>query len=523
MSLAHVPPKAFAAIISIIVAMVAVSREAASATSQKAAPHEYLVEWQQGTGIAEREKAIATIGGSVKHHYHSVSASLVKIPSDALLEKLRAQEHVVSITPNYIILSMDQSDIFYPQFNCLDCGGGGSSNQQIIPSIVSHIGASPGATAYTGAGVGVAVLDSGVSTIHRDFVRTDGSHVLSQDWGPGGNCWLAADANFLNCGDALQSMGGHGTAVAGVIGAADNSVDLVGVAPSAQIYDFNVYVNDAQRCTPNPCQLVSTTVDALDYIIAHYATLNPPIKVVNMSFGLTISPNTPTTTIEAAIAQLAALNVIPVAAAGNDPSIEVPSNTPARSPNVLAIASTTALLGAPPTCTTHPAIPADTASWYTTDGAFNAATHVGVTVSAPGEDREDWTAIGSCGNDPLRPCTTSSDCIPGDGTIICYALCRPFPYGTLLLEAPTGTMRDAGTSFSSPLVAGVVTLMEQQATENNVTLTLDSVRTKIRNTAYLRLNAPYDSPYTGVPPIQYPGYTFDHELEGFVWAPGATQ
>jgi subtilisin family serine protease len=328
------------------------------------------------------------------------------------------------------------------------------------------------------------------------------------------------ETSYLNCSDSYDETGGHGTAVAGVIGAANNSVDVVGVAPQATIFDFNVGRYDPGHvfCPGDQtnCLDPDRIKHAMSYIIAHHSTTIPPIKVVNMSFGGPFDPQNPDVEMESLMATLDQANVILVAAAGNDPTVTVPARYPANSTHVMAIASTTALLGSDDgnPCNAFPHVVADAASWYTTDGQFS--NEVGVTISAPGEDSEDMAMKGRCTNATTKVCSTDADC-PADppGGVCANYQCRPWHVGTYSLMRYGGLMRAAGTSIASPVVAGVVALMEQQA--GSGALTLDDARARIRSSANLRLQVPYDSPYLGMPPGTG-GYTYDGEREGIVWS-----
>src|SRR6266511_3010780 len=110
----------------------------------------------------------------------------------------------------------------------------------------------------TGAGVTVAVLDSGVDATHPDLV----GQVL-----PG--------ADFINhTTDGRRDYVGHGTTVAGLIaGRLDDPAGVVGVAPHAKI--LPVRVLDSQ----NKYDDASVVADGLRWAVDHGA------RVVNMSLG----------------------------------------------------------------------------------------------------------------------------------------------------------------------------------------------------------------------------------------------
>jgi subtilisin family serine protease len=97
---------------------------------------------------------------------------------------------------------------------------------QAAPTGVRRIGASANGTTQTlankGAGVGVAVLDTGIDLRHPDLSGV----VDARSCVPG-----ARTANDDN---------GHGTHVAGTIAARDNNRGVVGVAPGATLYAVKV-------------------------------------------------------------------------------------------------------------------------------------------------------------------------------------------------------------------------------------------------------------------------------------------
>lgn len=83
---------------------------------------------------------------------------------------------------------------------------------------------------YTGAGVKVAVLDSGVISNHEDLKIAGHYSNLTNDDG----------VAITSTNDVV----GHGTHVAGIIGAQSNNVGGVGIAPDATLYNIRVMDDD---------------------------------------------------------------------------------------------------------------------------------------------------------------------------------------------------------------------------------------------------------------------------------------
>ncbi len=229
---------------------------------------------------------------------------------------------------------------------------------QVVPSGVARIGAAPGGT-YTGSGVGVAVVDTGLDSAHADLFP------------------LGA-ASFYAYGSSAEDDNGHGTHVGGIIAARDNTIDVVGVAPNATLYPVKVLDSTGSGFD-------SDIIAGLDWVAQNAATVTPRIRVVNMSLGRPASTAAADNPMHQAINNLVSQGITVVVAAGNDATKVVKNMVPAGFPEVIAVASTTAQQGV--ASSVYGFIAADTASYFTTDGS-------GVTISAPGETQEDIVGSG---------------------------------------------------------------------------------------------------------------------------------
>lgn len=157
----------------------------------------------------------------------------------------------------------------------------------------------------TGAGIQVGVLDTGLDLGHPDLA-CEGKVRIAPGSTPNGGL--------------PQDLDGHGTHVAGIIGACtNNGVGVVGVAPDATVVPFRVLGPDGGT--------------AADLATAIRAATDAGVHVINMSLGFGIAPGGVVTIpgtgsalgvagvfpeIDSAIAYAEAAGVVVVAAAGNE-------------------------------------------------------------------------------------------------------------------------------------------------------------------------------------------------------------
>ena len=184
-----------------------------------------------------------------------------------------------------------------------------------------------------GAGVVVAIVDSGTRLDHPDLARnawTNFREVPGNGKDDDGNGYVddvhGIDLTTRRRKQDLRDGNGHGTHVAGIIAAAANGRGVVGVAPQARI--MTVKVLDARGAGNT-----AAVAEGIRYAAANGA------RIVNMSLG---GPTRDPRLIEA-IKAAAAANVLVVCSAGNDsrnidrrPSY--PVSVPA--PNMIGVAAT---------------------------------------------------------------------------------------------------------------------------------------------------------------------------------------
>ena len=169
----------------------------------------------------------------------------------------------------------------------------------------------------TGAGIGVAILDSGVAA-HPDLA---GRVIASVDL-TGGGAFVSPTP--------LGDPGGHGTQVAGlIVGSGRSSAGTYGgIAPGADI--ISVRVIDATGSAQ-----LSTVLHGLQWILAHRSTYH--IRVANLSLGARARTGYQADLLASATEVLTFAGIVAVVAAGNGGDDSSTITTPGTDPFVLTV------------------------------------------------------------------------------------------------------------------------------------------------------------------------------------------
>ena len=433
-------------------------------------PKSYIVVFATGTPKADRALVALTAGAQVRHNYDSVDALAIAVSTDAAVDALKRHRSVVQVFPDSVVRGRVKPG----------SGGGGTpitfSSEQLISYEVQRVGIP--ATGSDGSGIGIAVVDSGIDFNHPDLAPAPNSS--------------ATAFNAVTPGASCQDDAGHGTHIAGLIAAQNNTIGIVGVAPAAKLYCVKVLDSTISGSD-------SKVIAGLDWVLQNYKKVSPTIQVVNLSIGrpLATGETLDNSPLRSIIKALYNAGITVIAAAGNSPDVEITSMVPAGFPEVLPVASTVATNGIR-TCLLFgldlKSVPADTASGFSTDGA-------GVTVSAPGEERSDIVTLGSAGCVGLEYGTISTTLNTG---------------GTTRKLVP-GLQEARGTSFSAALVSGVVgrVLQKQLVNLTGNSAQVESVRRWLHDNADRSGVATLDHPWGSV----IYNYTFDGIREGVAQAP----
>ncbi|MEA2327194.1 MAG: serine protease [Thermoanaerobaculia bacterium] len=178
------------------------------------------------------------------------------------------------------------------------------ANAQVTPYGITLVHAPTLWPFAKGDGINVVIVDTGIDYTHPEL----------KDHYQGG-------FNAVTGTNDPRDDDGHGTHVAGTIGAADNGIGVVGVAPNVKIWSAKVLAPDGNgKATGSN----STIASGLNWVLSKKTELGGN-WIVNMSLGqctdVSVSdqcnPN-PSLTMQTACQKLADAGVLVFAASGND-------------------------------------------------------------------------------------------------------------------------------------------------------------------------------------------------------------
>jgi len=318
---------------------------------------------------------------------------------------------------------------------------------------------------YTGAGVGIAVIDSGISSFHDDLTST------SSTLFPYGNQRVKKFVDFVNGRALPYDDNGHGTHVSGIIAGNgyDSNGEKAGIAPKATLVSLKVLDAEGKGT-------ISNIIAALNWVAANGAAYN--IKVVNMSVGAGVYESYWTDPLTLAAKAVTDKGITVVAAAGN-----LGKNHDGN----LQYGGITAPGNAP---------------WVLTVGASSTKG----TLTRSDDEMADYSSAGPTAFDfAAKPDLVA----PGTGTVSLAAPGSTF-YATKAAYLITGKLglgskpylALSGTSMAAPVVSGTVALMLQA----NPNLTPNLIKAILQYTAQ-----------------EYSGYKALREGAGFLNTLGAVE
>jgi len=308
---------------------------------------------------------------------------------------------------------------------------------------------------YTGFGITVAVIDTGIDTDHPDLAD---DIVAQHCFLPAGGCPSSSPSETES--NNAEDDQGHGTHVAGIVTSKGVQAPL-GVAHNAKIVAVKV-CNSSGGCP------TSDSIAGLDWIRDNLAT--QPIQIINMSLGGGKYDNTTECENDMpaytnAVDQLVTKGVTIFTASGNDGN-STHIDRPSCFSNTIAVGATYDYDSKPEHCCKKKKVGGD---WVCTKyqssfcSGWEWKKHNG-----------DWILV----------CTSCTNSLPDTDYVACFSnsnnLVDILAPGVFITSSHNdgGTKGNGGTSQATPLTAGVAALM----LEANPALTPAEIRTVLKDT-----------------------------------------
>ena len=355
-------------------------------------------------------------GGLLHAKLHMIKGAAFTIPLSAL-PALEADPEIVSVSIDHPMNVMDDT-----------------TNDATGVNTAWNAG-------YNGAGVGVAVIDSGINDSHPDLQNSNGTSrvVYHQDF---------TGTPTTNSSGAQYDLYGHGKHVAGIIGGNGSlsGGQYEGVAPAVSLVDL-------RALDENGAGTDSTVIAAIQQAIALQQTYN--IRVINLSLGRGIAVSYTQDPLCQAVEAAWKSGIVVVVAAGNYGRLSVDGSNgygtvtaPGNDPFVLTVGATKS--------NRSTSASAETLASYSSKGPTTYDLVAKPDMVAPGNDVVSLAAPGATleAEYPAELVTGS------DGNNDYFTL--------------------SGTSMATPAVAGAAALLLQEQS----TLTPDQVKARLMKTAY---------------------------------------
>lgn len=225
-------------------------------------PGQYIVVFKDKVTDAESEAGnIARIHKLERIHTynHAIKGFVTRI-NGTELEKIKNDPRVDFVTEDravYISYPRPENESFLEKLFDSKRVSTQFQPPQTIPTGIDRVNAEN--LLNKGAGVGVAVIDTGIDLSHPDL-KTN----------------IIANKNCLSSKQNGNDDNGHGTHVAGIIAALNNGIGVVGVAPESKLVAVKVL-------NRNGSGTWSSVICGIDWVTANALKYN--IKVANMSLG----------------------------------------------------------------------------------------------------------------------------------------------------------------------------------------------------------------------------------------------
>ena len=249
---------------------------------------QYIVILSDDSDLQNEIGKAKTKGAEIIQEYqHAIKGFAVKINNYKVLENIKNNNPSISyIEPDYELQTFAQT----------------------IPTGINRIDGDLSSTisgnSQNSVDVDIAIIDTGVDLTHHDLN-------------------VFKNISFVKGVKKGNDDNGHGTHVAGIAAAKDDSNGVVGISPGARIWAVKVLDRNGSGS-------LSNVIKGIDYVTSNAGS----IEVANMSLGCQCN----SAAMNTAIANSVAKGVTYVVAAGNN-AMDASTFSPANHPDVITVSS----------------------------------------------------------------------------------------------------------------------------------------------------------------------------------------
>ncbi len=366
---------------------------------------------------SEQETRMRNLGARLNHRLGVVKGIALTIPVNAL-PALEKDSDIISVGLDHPLRALDETT-----------------------DAATNVTAAWNA-GYNGAGVGVAVIDSGINDSHPDLWNSAETHsrvVYHQDF---------TGTPTTNSSGAKYDLYGHGTHVAGIIGGNGylSGGQYEGAAPAVSLIDLRALDENGNGTD-------SSVIDAIQEAIALQNKYN--IQVINLSLGRGIAVSYAQDALCQAVESAWQAGIVVVVAAGNYGRVSIDGSdgygtitAPGNDPLVLTVGAMNSEGSS--------AQASEIMTSFTSKGPTTYDHVVKPDIMAPGNNIVSLAAPGA---------TLEAD------------------YPSYLVNGSNGQpdyFTLSGTSMATPVVSGAVALLLQQ----NNNLTPDQIKALLMQSTY---------------------------------------
>lgn len=253
----------------------------------------YIVVFNGDLKDSQKENFIKKGGGSKIEHFNN---GTVINANQTAIAKLKSEKNVKYIEKDSQIFSLGRGNYNFSNFQPIQSYGWGFLKIQAQDAWIKATG--------KGVGVKVAVIDTGISITHPDLV-------------------VAGGTNVIVAGRSFNDDNGHGSHVAGIIAAQDNTIGVAGVAPKISLYAI-------KALDRNGSGFVSNIIKGIEWSVANN------MEVINISAGSSFDSQA----LHDAITKAVNAGIVVVVAAGNNGPGDESISYPAKYQEVIAVSAT---------------------------------------------------------------------------------------------------------------------------------------------------------------------------------------